>query len=249
MTKTIAITGKGGVGKTTTSALLIGELMRAGVRPVLAIDGDPNNTLGAALGIEAESVLADIRDEVKDKTPQGVSKPQYAAQQFQECITESEGFDLLTMGRPEGPGCYCYVNNLLRDSIQKLRRNYAAVVIDNAAGMEHISRLVTDDIDELIIVCEATVISAVTAGRISQLADSLPCRVGRKHLILNRVPGGEVPPEVSDALAKLDLPEPHVMPLSSAVTNTWNSGRGFQGERDPAWDGPDLQPLLASFGF
>ena len=149
MTKTIAITGKGGVGKTTTSALLIGELMRAGVRPVLAIDGDPNNTLGAALGIEAESVLADIRDEVKDKTPQGVSKPQYAAQQFQECITESEGFDLLTMGRPEGPGCYCYVNNLLRDSIQKLRRNYRAIVIDNAAGMEHISRLVTDDIDEL----------------------------------------------------------------------------------------------------
>jgi len=223
--------------------------MRAGVRPVLAIDGDPNNTLGAALGIEAESVLADIRDEVKDKTPQGVPKPHYAEQKFQECITESEGIDLLTMGRPEGPGCYCYVNNLLRDSIQKLRGNYRAVVIDNAAGMEHISRLVTDDIDELVIVCEATVISAVTAGRISRLADSLPCRVGRKHLVVNRVPGGDVPPDVSDALAKLDLPPPYVMPLSSAVTDTWNSGRGFLGERQPAWDGPDLQPLLASFGF
>ena len=249
MTTAIAITGKGGTGKTTTSALLICELIRAGVRPVLAIDGDPNNTLGAALGIEADGVLADIRDEVKDKTPEGVSKPQYAAQQFQACITEAEGFDLLTMGRPEGPGCYCYVNNLLRESIRLLRGNYRAVVIDNAAGMEHISRLVSDDIDELIIVCEPTVISAVTAGRISGLADSLPCRVGRKHLVVSRVSDGGPPPAVSAKLAELDLPEPHLVPLSPAVADVWNSGRGFPDATRSAWDGPDLRPLIAAIGF
>lgn len=249
MTKTIAITGKGGTGKTTIAALLICELVRAGARPVLAIDGDPNNTLGAALGVEPEGVLADIRDEVKDKTPEGVSKPQHAARRFQECIAESDGFDLLTMGRPEGPGCYCYVNNLLRESIHTLRGNYRAVVIDNAAGMEHISRLVTDDIDSLIIVCEPTVISVVTAGRISRLADSLPCRVGRKHLVVNRVPEDGLAPEVAGKVAELGLPEPRLVPLSPAVVEVWNSGRSFVEATQSAWGGPDLEGLARAAGF
>jgi len=249
MTKTIAITGKGGTGKTTIAALLICELVRAGARPVLAIDGDPNNTLGAALGVEPEGVLADIRDGVKDKTPEGVSKPQHAARQFQECIAESDGFDLLTMGRPEGPGCYCYVNNLLRESIHTLRGNYRAVVIDNAAGMEHISRLVTDDIDSLIIVCEPTVISVVTAGRISRLADSLPCRVGRKHLVVNRVPEDGLAPEVAGKVAELGLPEPHLVPLSPAVVEIWNSGRSFVEATQSAWGGPDLEGLARTAGL
>jgi CO dehydrogenase maturation factor len=243
VTQTIAITGKGGVGKTTVSALLIRDLIRGGARPVLAIDGDPNNTLGAALGVESERVLADLRDEVKNNTPEGVSKPQYAAQQFQECIEEAEGFDLVTMGRPEGPGCYCYVNNLLRDAIHRLRDNYHTVVIDNAAGMEHISRLVTDDIDVMIIVCEPTVISVVTAARICTLTDKLPCRVGRTHLVINRVPEAGLPPQVTSKREELGLPEPLLLPLCPDVIETWNSGAGLLGEHPGL---PNVEPLLAA---
>jgi CO dehydrogenase maturation factor len=186
----IAVAGKGGTGKTTFSALLVRTLREAGVRPVLAVDADPNSNLAEALGIERGRTLADIREQgasPEGSPAGGLGRARAVEDEIQRAVVESEGFDLVTMGRPEGPRCYCYVNNLLRKTLDGLARNYRAVVLDNEAGMEHLSRRTTNDVDALIAVLDPTRPSLRAARRILALSRELPIRVGRRWALVNRV--------------------------------------------------------------
>ena len=190
MAKTIAVTGKGGVGKTTIAALIIRYLKQHAAGPVLAIDADPDSNLGTVLGVDVPETLGDVREltlaEIR-KLPPGMDKAAYIEAGLHETIVETEGVDFLAMGRPEGPGCYCYVNNLLRGIMDKVMRNYEFVVIDSAAGLEHMSRRVIRDIDALIVVTDASRRGIRTAERIRELASSLSLNVRRLYLVLNKV--------------------------------------------------------------
>jgi CO dehydrogenase maturation factor len=187
---TIAISGKGGSGKTTLAAMIIRRLIEQGGGAVLAVDADPNSCLGLTLGVEPVGIVADIRESVRSKEPGNVGMDRVRTVEYgiQQAITEAEGFDLLTMGRPEGPSCYCAVNNMLRKFLDNLSSKYRYVVIDNEAGMEHLSRRTTNNVDLLCIVAEPNPIGSVTVKRISDLAGKLPIGVKRIGVIWNKVP-------------------------------------------------------------
>jgi len=189
MTTTIAISGKGGSGKTTLAAMIIRRLIEQGDGAVLAVDADPNSCLGLTLGVEPVGIVADIRESVRSKEPSnaGMDRVRTVEYGIQQAITESSGFDLLTMGRPEGPDCYCAVNNMLRRFLDNLSSKYRYVVLDNEAGMEHLSRRTTNNVDLLCIVAEPNPIGLVTVKRISDLAGKLPISVKRIGVIWNKV--------------------------------------------------------------
>lgn len=190
MSLVIAVAGKGGTGKTTFCALLVRELIKAGIRPVLAVDADPNSNLAEALGVERETTLADIREKgsgPEGSPPGGIGRIRAVGDEVQRAVVEAEGFDLVTMGRPEGPRCYCAVNTLLRKTLDDLTRNYKAVVLDNEAGMEHLSRRTTTNVDFLIGVMDPTNPSMRAVRRIMELSRELPIQVGKQMVLLNRV--------------------------------------------------------------
>jgi len=189
MATTIAISGKGGSGKTTLAAMIIRFLLeKRGSSAVLAVDADPNSCLGLTLGVQPIGTVADIREDVRAKPPTntGMDRVRSVEYGIQQVITEAKGFDLLTMGRPEGPDCYCAVNNMLRKFLDELSSQYQFVVIDNEAGMEHLSRRTTNNVDVLFIVAEQTPIGSVTAKRIFSLAEKLPISVRQIGIIWNR---------------------------------------------------------------
>jgi CO dehydrogenase maturation factor len=190
MATTIAISGKGGSGKTTVAAMLIRCLLESSPgRAILAVDADPNSCLGAELGVKPAGTIAEIREQTRSKSPSkgGMDRVRSFEYGIQKAITEASGFDLLTMGRPEGPDCYCAVNNMLRTFLDKLSSQYQFVIIDNEAGMEHLSRRTTDNVDLLCIVTEPTALGLVTAQRISGLAKQLPILVKETAVIWNKV--------------------------------------------------------------
>jgi CO dehydrogenase maturation factor len=186
---TVAISGKGGSGKTTLAAMLIRLLHeRAGTGGILGVDADPNSCLGLTLGVEPVGIVADIREKARAQAPSnaGMDKVRSVEYGIQQAITEANGFDLLTMGRPEGPSCYCAVNNLLRKFLDQLGAQYQFVVVDNEAGMEHLSRRTTNNVDVLCIVAEPTSVGAVTARRIFELAGKLPIVVKQIGVVWSR---------------------------------------------------------------
>jgi CO dehydrogenase maturation factor len=187
MATTIAISGKGGSGKTTLAALIIRALLDQASEGILAVDADPNSCLGLTMGVELTGTVAQIREQARQKQPDssGMDRVRTFEYGLQQAITEAKGFDLLTMGRPEGPDCYCAVNNLLRQFLDKLSSAYSFVVIDNEAGMEHLSRRTTNNVDVLCIAAECTPLGAVTARRIFELAKQLPISVKRIGVIWN----------------------------------------------------------------
>ena len=200
--KTIAISGKGGTGKSTIAALIIRWLSDHRDQPILAVDADSNVNLNDLLGVQIEETVGSIREELKNNNqnlPGGMTKAQFLEYKIQTGLVETPQYDLLAMGRPEGPGCYCYANNLLRDILQTLSANYRHIVIDNEAGMEHLSRRTTQNIDLFLIVSEPTVRGVRTSGRISRLLKELDTRIGRKCLILNRV-NEEIPAAVAKTI-------------------------------------------------
>jgi len=206
VTLSIAVAGKGGIGKTTLCALLVRSLRELSVRPVLAVDADPNSNLAEALGVEPGKALAEIREEgsAPEGSPaSGIGRVRAVGDELQRAIAEAEGFDLLTMGRPEGPRCYCAVNNLLRHALDGLSKNYPAVVIDNEAGMEHLSRRTTNDVDSLVVMMNPTLPSLRAAKRILALSAELPVRIGRRMLLVNRVAPQGTPEEIDRELAGL----------------------------------------------
>lgn len=186
MGKVIAVAGKGGTGKTTLCGLTIRYLLDKGLTPVLALDADPNANLNEVLGVKVESTIGDIREDVIDKVPPGMSKDEYMELKLEESLVEEEGFDLLLMGRPEGSGCYCFANALFRRYMDKLIRSYRYIVMDNEAGMEHLSRRTTRDVDILLIVSDPTQRGLMAARKIKTLAEELSIGVGEAFLVLNR---------------------------------------------------------------
>lgn len=191
----IAVAGKGGTGKTTFVALTVKHLLKAGERPILAVDADANANLSQALGIKAPHSIADIMRTVaenRESIPAGMTKDRYVAYRIHESLAEGKDVDLLEMGGPEGPGCYCYVNNLLRGYIKELVSNYRHVLMDNEAGLEHLSRRTTQNVDVLFVLSDATVKGVRSAGRVRELAESLKLGIKRQYLVINRAGPDEI---------------------------------------------------------
>ncbi|MFH0918146.1 MAG: AAA family ATPase [Candidatus Omnitrophota bacterium] len=185
---TIAVAGKGGTGKTTLAALMVRLLKEKKAGSVLAVDADPNNNLSEALGVEIKETVGSILDEISqhpEKIPPGMPKERFIEYRLQTSIAEGEGFDLLSMGRPEGPGCYCYVNNVLRNIVGRLVKDYDFIVIDNEAGFEHLSRRTMRSCDALVIVSDATPVGLKAAERISGLIEELDIKSKKKLLLIN----------------------------------------------------------------
>jgi len=188
MPKVIAIAGKGGVGKTTFTGMLVRYIVEELKDvPVLAVDADPNSNLNELLGVTVKISIGDARELMKKDVPEGMTKDVWFEYKVNEAVIEGKGFDLLVMGRPEGPGCYCAANNLAKKSIDALKGNYAYVVVDNEAGMEHMSRLVTQDIDYLYVISDATPRGILTAKRILDLIRELNLNIRNTHIVINRL--------------------------------------------------------------
>lgn len=215
---TVAIAGKGGTGKTTLAALLVDALVAAGVRPVLAVDADPNANLHEAMGVTVEETLGTMREEAFTRNiPAGMDRRAYVGYRFRRVLVEAGGFDLLAMGRPEGTGCYCFANDLLRECVDSLMQDYRCVVIDAEAGMEHISRGTVGAPDLLLIVSDPSARGLRTALRIRDLAVALGLDEERIFLVVNRSKGEEV--------AAGPLPLAAVVPYDPAIEEADVEGR------------------------
>ena len=207
MTKTITVAGKGGVGKTAISALMIDLLSRKGI--VLAIDADPSTNLNEALGLTLDATVGRAREDITEDIAKGRLSPEVTKQEVLEMkirasLVEASKIDLLAMGRPEGPGCYCAANHMLRLSIDRLAKNYDYVVTDCEAGMEHISRQTTQDVDFLLIVSDPTIRGINAAARVKDLIKEMRTKVGKVFLVVNRVKNG-LPPEIGTAIDNFGL--------------------------------------------
>jgi CO dehydrogenase maturation factor len=221
MTKTIALAGKGGTGKTTIAALLIRSLLKRTSQPILAIDADPATNLHLALGLAMPVTAGEIREEMMETAQAGqlgvtISRHEYLSREIRMALEEGDQVDLLAMGRPEGQGCYCAVNHLLRQIVDEMGRSYEFVVIDNEAGMEHISRRTTKDVDLLLLVTDPTVRAVKTAAGIASMAREVEVNVKRTMLIINRTQG-EMPPPLQAAVDELGLEIAGLVPADSRV--------------------------------
>jgi CO dehydrogenase maturation factor len=243
MTKTIAIAGKGGTGKTTVAALLIKLLSQKGL--VLAVDADPSTNLSQALGLPLDDsrTVGKIREKMAEDVSKGrlsptIAKPEYLFSKIVESLAESKGFDLLTMGRPEGPGCYCASNEFLRASLDKIVRDYkyAYIVMDCEAGMEHISRQTTRDVDVLLIMSDPTMKGVTTAARMNGLIRELRSNVGKVGLVINRV-RGELSPEIGKAVDDSGLQVIALIPEDPDMA-------GLEMQGTPVTELPKESPLL-----
>jgi CO dehydrogenase maturation factor len=184
----IAISGKGGTGKTTLAALLITTLVETGETPILAVDADPNANLHEALGLMVSETLGGMREDAFTRSiPPGMARKAYIALRFRQVLVESEGFDLVAMGRPEGTGCYCFANSLLTEAMESLEKEYRWVIVDSEAGMEHISRRTVGYPDLLLVVSDPSARGVRTAERIRDLAMSIGIPENRIYLVFNRV--------------------------------------------------------------
>ena len=191
MAYTIAVAGKGGVGKTTVAGLLVRYLVEHDMKPVLAVDADPNTNLNEVLGVEVELTLGDAREEMKTIQAQqmNMTKDMFIEMRLNQCLVESKGFDLIAMGRPEGPGCYCAANHLLTQCMDRLAENYSYIVVDNEAGMEHISRVTTQRVDLLLVVSDPSKRGLTAAARVQALAKEVGILAGASWLVMSMVRG------------------------------------------------------------
>lgn len=195
MPYTVAMAGKGGTGKTTVAGFLIRYLVERGKTPVLAVDADANTNLNEVLGVPVKATLGTAREQMKEGVvEQGMTKQTFMEMKLAEAVLEGKGFDLIAMGRPEGAGCYCAANNLLSMYLEKLMGNYPYLVMDNEAGMEHISRLTTKNVDVLLVISDPSIRGIETAGRINALVDELKVRAAKRFLIVNQARDGLTDP-------------------------------------------------------
>jgi CO dehydrogenase maturation factor len=234
MTTTIALAGKGGTGKTTIAALLVRYMTEKNDGSILTIDADPATNLNMVLGMDIEGNVGDIREDMLDMVqasgalagsmPGGMSKQEYLDYQVKMAITEGERVDLLVMGRPEGQGCYCAANQMLRVIIDRLGKQYDYVIIDNEAGMEHLSRRTTRDVDVLLLVTDPTQRGLVTAQRMREMVPELEIGVGHTYLIVNRLTG-EMPAPLAQAIEESGLDLIGTVPNDAAMAEFEFSGR------------------------
>jgi CO dehydrogenase maturation factor len=221
---TIAVSGKGGTGKTTLAGMTIRFLLDKGKGPILAVDADSNSNLNEVLGVEIRSTIGDAREMMKKDVPTGMTKDIWFEYKVQESLTEAKGFDLIAMGRPEGPGCYCAANTLARKCLDLLTGNYQYIVIDNEAGMEHFSRLTTRDVDLLFIVSDSSQRGILTASRIRDLIHELDLHIVREVLVINRVQN-EPGPEIYEEVKKQNLELGGFLPVDEEVYQYDSKGK------------------------
>ena len=238
MTTTIALAGKGGVGKTTIAGKVIKYLAQSQNGAILAIDADPSSNLNMVLGLDLEWTVGDVREDmlaqVKDSLlasgaamgalQGGVSKREYLDYHVRNSLAEGGRFDLIAMGRSEGPGCYCAVNHNLREVVDSMSKNYRYVVIDNEAGMEHLSRRTTRDVQHLLVVSDPTQRGLVAAQRIAGFRNELDIQIENAYLILNRL-NGPLPPELEEFIDQTDIPLLGVVPADQELASFEFSGR------------------------
>lgn len=205
---TIALSGKGGTGKTTVSSLLVRSFIALKETPVLAVDADPNANLHEALGVTVKESLGSMREEAFSRNiPPGMNRHDYVRFRFRQALVESEGFDLVAMGRPEGTGCYCFANDLLSECMKQLERDYRFIVIDSEAGMEHISRGTIGKPDMLLIVSDPGARGIRTIARIREIATQLGLENEKIHVIFNQYKTGAAPVDIGDELPIAIIPE------------------------------------------
>lgn len=238
MSTTIALAGKGGVGKTTFAAMVIKYLVENQTGAILAIDADPSSNLNMVLGLDLDWTVGDIREnllvQVKESLTaggaamgtlsSGMTKRDYLDYEVRSSLSEGERFDLIAMGRSEGPGCYCAVNHNLRDVIDSIGKNYRYLVIDNEAGMEHLSRRTTRDVDHLLVVTDPTQRGLVAAERIASFRKEFDIHIENTYLILNRL-NGEMPSALKERIDELDMPLLGIVPADSQLLEFEFSGR------------------------
>ena len=195
---TIAVAGKGGTGKTTICGMLIDYLSKTGKGPILAVDADPNSNLNEVLGVEAPTTLGEIRekmqykDKIDESLPPNMTKQEYTEFMFSDALLEEANYDLLVMGRTQGEGCYCYINGVLKAQIDKYKGGYRYIVVDNEAGLEHISRGILPHIDILLLVSDASRRGIQAVGRVATMVEELGLKPGVTKLIVNRAPNGSL---------------------------------------------------------
>lgn len=241
MAFTIAVAGKGGTGKTTLAALVIRQLIRAEKGPVLVVDADANANLNEALGIEVEDTIAEMMARINNNLeplPAGMTKDQYMAFRIHQLLAEGDDFDLLVMGGPEGQGCYCYANNLLRGFIQQLSGNYPFVVMDNEAGMEHLSRRTTQNVDILFVTSDSTARGIRSAGRVKELVKALSLDIKRMYLVVSKAVDDSVE-ALREEIQRTGLELTGVIPLNEQVYE-------FDLLSKPLWGLPDDSPVVAA---
>lgn len=224
MAHVIAVAGKGGVGKTTLCGMLIQYLCEQGKGPVLAVDADANSNLNEVLGVKVDTTLGDVREEIaraelskENPIPAGVSKADYAEMRFEDALIEDDDFDLLVMGRTQGKGCYCFVNGLLQSQLAKYQNNYPYFVVDNEAGMEHISRGVLPTMQTAILVSDCSRRGVQAVGRIARLIEECEMHPKTVGLIINRAPKGELNEGIREEIENQKLNLLGVVPQDDTV--------------------------------
>ena len=219
---TIAVAGKGGVGKTTTCGMLIDYLCKKGQGPLLVVDADANSNLNEVLGVEVDCTLGQIREEManaelKGTIPSGMTKADYAEFKFNSALIEDDDFDMLVMGRTQGKGCYCFVNGVLKTQVDKYANNYKYVVMDNEAGLEHVARGTLPHVDTMLLISDCSRRGIQAVGRIAQMIDEMDLKPGKMGLIVNRAPGGVLSEGIKEEIAKQGLNLLGVLPHDDEV--------------------------------
>ena len=243
MAHVIAVAGKGGVGKTTLCGMLIQYLCEKGKGPILAVDADANSNLNEDLGVDVETTLGDVREEIaraelasENPIPAGMSKADYAERRFEDALVEDDDFDLLVMGRTQGKGCYCFVNGLLQTQLAKYQNNYPYIVVDNEAGMEHISRGVLPSMQTAILVSDCSRRGVQAVGRIAELIKECDMHPDTVGLIINRAPGGKLNDGIKEEIEKQGLHLLGVVPQDETVYE-------YDCEGKPSSQVPDDTPV------
>ncbi|MDR7543880.1 MAG: AAA family ATPase [Armatimonadota bacterium] len=242
----IAVAGKGGTGKTTLAGLLVRALRRAGRTPILAVDADPNTNLDVAVGLRPDRTISDVLDATKGMrdVPANMSRIDYLGYQLEDCLAEGRGVDLIVMGRPEGAGCYCAANHLLREHLDRLMASYPVVVMDNEAGMEHLSRRTTSNVDVLFIVSDPTLAGLKAARRIRTLVEELKLSVRTMALVINRADG--LPEPVRRDLAADGLRLAGLIPFDPLLAACELEGRPLLDLPDDAPSARAVDEILAA---
>ena len=241
---TIAVAGKGGVGKTTTCGMIIDYLCSKKDGPVLVVDADANANLNEVLGVEVETSLGAIREEMaqaelRGTIPAGMTKADYAEFKFNSAIIEEDDFDMLVMGRTQGKGCYCYVNGVLKTQVDKYAKNYRYIVMDNEAGLEHVARGTLPRVDTMLLISDCSRRGIQAVARIAEMVQEMNLNPGQMGLIVNRAPGGVLNDGIKEEIAKHGLKLFGVLPHDDAVYDCDCNG-------EPSARLPESDPMKAA---
>ena len=238
---TIAVAGKGGVGKTTTCGMIIDYLCKQGKGPLLVVDADANSNLNEVLGVEVDCTLGQIREEManaelKGTIPSGMTKADYAEFKFNSALIEDDDFDMIVMGRTQGKGCYCFVNGVLKTQVDKYAGNYKYVVMDNEAGLEHVARGTLPKVDTMLLISDCSRRGIQAVARIAEMIEEMNLNPGRMGLIVNRAPGGVLNDGVKAEIEKHGLKLFGVLPQDEGVYDCDCNG-------EPSSKLPDTAPM------